>query len=94
MTGNEMNDQQLDEQMTARIRERITEHLQVMDEEGAHVGTVDRLDGDRIKLTRNDTTNTDGQHHYIRLDQVASVDDVTVHLSGKVADIRNTWETE
>ncbi|WP_052352052.1 DUF2171 domain-containing protein [Deinococcus pimensis] len=93
MTGRDMNDQQLDEQMMNQMRQRITEHLQVMDEEGAHVGIVDKLEGDRIKLIKNDT-NSDGQHHYVSLDQVASVDDVAVRLNGRLDDIRKNWQNQ
>ena len=44
---------------------------------GGHVGTVDHVDGDRIKLTRKDSK--DGQHHYELLAYVTDVDD-KVHL--------------
>lgn len=55
------------------------EHLQVKDRNGEHVGTVDHLDGDRVKLTRTDSA--DGQHHYVSLSQVESMDDVAVYLN-------------
>ncbi|HEY0084895.1 MAG TPA: DUF2171 domain-containing protein [Allosphingosinicella sp.] len=42
------------------------------------MGTVDGIDGDRIKLTRKDSP--DGQHHYVGLDSVERVD-AHVHLS-------------
>jgi hypothetical protein len=55
------------------------EHLQVKDVNGEHVGTVDHLDGDQLKLTRTDSA--DGQHHFVPLTQVESMDDVAVYLN-------------
>ncbi|MDU2926289.1 DUF2171 domain-containing protein, partial [Bradyrhizobium sp.] len=33
----------------------IREHMEVIGADGAHVGTVDRVEGNRIKLTRKDS---------------------------------------
>ena len=60
----------------------IREHMEVRDAVGVHVGTVDHLDGDRIKLTRNDSS--DGQHHYVPLSAVSRVD-AHVHLNQTAA---------
>ena len=62
------------------------EHLQVKDKDGEHVGTVDHLDGDQLKLTRDDST--DGQHHYVALSQVESMDNVAVYLNVSRNDIK------
>jgi hypothetical protein len=44
------------------------------------VGTVDHMDGEKyIKLTKSDTT--DGQHHWIPVDWVESVDEQSVYLN-------------
>jgi hypothetical protein len=56
----------------------IRAHMEVRAADGSHVGTVDGVDGDRIKLTRNDSP--DGEHHYVGLDSVERVDE-HVHLS-------------
>lgn len=55
----------------------IQKHMEVRGADGSHVGTVDGLEGDRIKLTRNDSP--DGEHHYVGLDSVERVDE-HVHL--------------
>ena len=34
----------------------IREHMEVIGADGVHVGTVDSVDGDRIKLTRSDSS--------------------------------------
>ena len=64
---------------------QIKEHAEVIGADGTHVGTVDHVDGDRIKLTKNDSPQAeDGQgakHHYISLGLVADVEDGKVRLS-------------
>ena len=59
---------------------QIREHMDVVDSDGQHVGTVDKVEGDRIKLTKNDP-QAQGEHHYISLDTVASVEQNSVRLN-------------
>ena len=67
----------------------IREHMEVLAQDGAHVGTVDHMDGaSRIKLTKNDSA--DGQHHYIPLDWVDHVDQ-HVHLSKDADTVKRDW---
>lgn len=69
--------------------DQIREHMEVRAADGAHVGTVDHMDGSsRIKLTKNDST--DGQHHYIPLDWVDHVDQ-HVHLSKGGDAVKRDW---
>ena len=35
--------------------EDIREHMEVIGADGVHIGTVDRIEGDRIKLIRADS---------------------------------------
>jgi hypothetical protein len=86
MTMNDSDLGQIDDRMMQDLKARITEHLQIKDLNGEHVGTVDHLDGDRIKLTKSDSP--DGQHHYISLSDVRSVDDVAVYLDKAHSDIQ------
>jgi hypothetical protein len=58
---------------------QINEHMEVVGSCGNHVGTVDHLDGDRIKLTRTDSA--DGRHHFLDLSAVADVKDGKVVTS-------------
>ena len=51
--------------------------MAVVGSDGVFVGTVDRVQGDYIKLTQGD--DDDKEHHYIDLPWVAHVDD-KVHL--------------
>lgn len=57
---------------------RIREHMEVTTSTGQHVGTVDEIDNDQIKLTRSDAK--DGMHHYLSFDDVDRVDDNRVYL--------------
>jgi len=58
---------------------QIQEHMEIVGSCGNHVGTVDHMDGNRIKLTKNDSK--DGQHHYLALSSVASVEGGKVKTS-------------
>jgi len=61
----------------------ICEHMEVVDADGQHVGIVDKVEGDRIKLTKKDSL--DDQHLFIDKSQVATVDGNKVTLSRKVS---------
>jgi len=73
----------------------IKEHMEVIGADGVHVGTVDHLDGDRIKLTKADSGegSHEGHHHYISLGLVADVEGDQVRLSAN-ADVAVTFEEE
>ena len=77
---------------------QIQEHMEVIGADGVHVGTVDHVDGDRIKLTKNDSPQgPDGEgakHHYISLGLVAEVEDDKVRLSATGANATTFEETE
>ena len=68
---------------------QIKEHMEVIGADGVHVGTVDHVDGDRIKLTKKDsgadvsegTGAHAGHHHYISGGLVAGVEGDKVRLS-------------
>ena len=67
----------------------IREHMEVIGADGVHVGTVDHVDGNRIKLTKRDSgaqiEGAQGQHeqhhHYVSLGLVAEVEGDKVRLS-------------
>ena len=68
---------------------KIREHMEVVGYDGGHVGTVDHLEGQRIKLAKSDP-DAGGEHHYIHIDVVASVDD-KVHLTRTAAQAKDEW---
>jgi hypothetical protein len=53
---------------------QVREHMEVVGADGAHVGTVDKVRGEHIILTRSDPASA-GAHHAIPLAWIASVDD-------------------
>jgi hypothetical protein len=57
---------------------RIKEHMEVADCNGQHVGTVDEIEDDRIRLTRSDSD--DGNHHFLSLEAVDRIADNRVYL--------------
>lgn len=61
----------------------IRDHMNLIGADGVHVGTVDHVDGDRIKLTKTDSTNR--HHHWISGGLVAEVEGDTVRLSANAA---------
>ena len=77
----------------------IREHMEVIGADGARVGTVDRVDGDRIKLTKLEGLEGQqgrhtGHHHYISLGLVAGVEGDQVRLSATGANAINFEEEE
>jgi len=60
----------------------IREHMKIIGKDGAPVGTVDGVEGDRIKLTKKDNpSGHQGHHHYIDKKLVGSVEGDVVKLS-------------
>ena len=74
---------------------KVKEHAEIIGAAGVHVGTVDRVVGDRIKLTKEDggEGHHKGHHHFISGGLVATVEDGTVRLSAN-ADVAVTFEEE
>ena len=74
---------------------QIKEHAEVIGADGVHIGTVDKVEGDRIKLTKKDSGqgSHEGHHHYIAGGLVASVEADTVRLSAN-ADVAMTFAEE
>ena len=81
--SNEISDR-IAQDLKARL-EQEGEHLQVRDANGEHVGTVDHVEGDQLKLSRSGSP--DGQHHYVPLEQVESMDEVAVYLNVAHSDL-------
>jgi hypothetical protein len=62
--------------------EDIREHMEVIGADGVHLGTVDRVEDDRIKLIRADSgMGHEEHHHYIPRGLVAEVEGDKVRLS-------------
>lgn len=65
----------------------IAEHMEVIGADGVHIGTVDRVEGNRIKLTRKDSGEGShkGHHHYIDKGLVADIEGNRIRLSANAA---------
>ena len=66
--------------MSDDIASKIAEHMEVVGDAGEHVGTVDKVEGNRLKLTKKDDPTGSGEHHYLPLGAVAAVQDGKVRL--------------
>jgi hypothetical protein len=66
---------------------KIREHMEVVGSDGQHVGTVDKVEGNRIKLTKSDPA-AQGQHHYIPLDSVGSVEGNAIRLRQTAQEVK------
>ena len=75
--------------------EDIREHMTVIGADGVSIGTDDRIEGDRIKLTKADSGqgSHEGHHHYIPMGLVADVEGDRVRLSANAA-VAVTFEEE
>lgn len=59
----------------------IKPHMDVIGADGVHLGVVDKVEGDRIKLTRADSGSHGDHHHYLSGGLVAEVEGDKVRLS-------------
>ena len=62
---------------------QVKKHMEVIGADGVHVGTVDAIEGDRIKLTKKDSGqgSHQGHHHYLSTGLIADVEGDKVRLS-------------
>ena len=75
--------------------EDIREHMEVIGADGAHLGTVDRVEGDRIKLIRPDSgIGHEEHHHFIPRGLVAEVEGDRVRLSANADVAADLFEQE
>jgi hypothetical protein len=58
--------------------DRIKEHMEVVGNDGLHVGVIDGVEAGEIKLAGNDSP--DGRQHFLPVGNVEYVDD-RVHLN-------------
>lgn len=73
----------------------VREHMEVIGADGVHIGTIDRIEGNRIKLTKKDSGEGShkGHHHFIDKGLIADVEGDKVRLSAN-ADVAVTMEEE
>jgi hypothetical protein len=73
----------------------IKKHMEVIGADGVHVGTVDKVEGGRIKLTKQDSGEGShrGHHHFVDRSLVADVEGDKVRLSA-IGAVAVTMEQE
>jgi hypothetical protein len=69
--------------------------MEVIGADGVHIGTVDRVEGRRIRLAKADSGegHHKGHHHYVDLSFVADVEGQKVRLSA-IGAVAVTFEEE
>ncbi len=73
---------------------QIREHMDIIGADGVHLGTVDSVEGDRIKLVKADSGSHDDHHHYLSVGLVASVEGNQVRLTASGANAALLEEEE
>jgi hypothetical protein len=68
----------------------IREHMEILASDGVHVGVVDHLEGDRVKVTKSDPVS-EGQHHYFPLDWIERID-AHIHLKPSSSEVLARWK--
>jgi hypothetical protein len=75
--------------------EDIREHMEVIGADGAHIGTVDRVEENRIKLIRADSgVGHEQHHHFLPQGLVAEVEGDKVRLSARGDVVADLFEQE
>lgn len=75
--------------------ENIREHMEVIGADGVHLGTVDKVEENRIKLIRADSgVAHEGHHHYIPRGLVATVEGEQVRLTARADVVADLFEQE
>jgi hypothetical protein len=75
------------------LLDQIEKHHEVVGSDGEHVGSVDKVRGDRIVLTRNDQ-DAGGHHHSIPSIWLKSVDGGRITISKTAAEAKQAWRDE
>jgi hypothetical protein len=75
--------------------ENIREHMEVIGADGVHIGTVDRVEDNRIKLIRADSgLRHEEHHHFIPRGLVAEVEGDKVRLTARGDVVADLFEQE
>lgn len=75
--------------------ENIREHMEVIGADGVHIGTVDRVEENRIKLIRADSgIGHEEHHHFIPRGLVAEVEGDKVRLTARGDVVADLFEQE
>jgi len=90
---NEFSSFRQQRQTKRQMLQSIREHFEVVDESGQHIGTVDKVRGDKVILTKNDP-EAHGVHRSFTCSLLDRVEDNKVYLTGSKDSIRSRLEEE
>jgi hypothetical protein len=90
---NEFSGWRQQKQTKRQMLNAIREHNEVVDQNGEHVGTVDKVHGDKVILTKNDP-EAGGVHRSFSCTLLERVEDGKVYLSGTKDSIRSRLTEE
>ena len=65
--------------------------MEIKGSDGAHIGTVDRVEGDRIKLAKSDP-GSGGTHRYMDVAQVKEIKNGCVVTSKPAQECKSTLQ--
>jgi len=69
----------------------IMENMEVVGSDSQHVGMVDKVEGNWIRLKDNDVAAS-GRNHYITLDTVDSIERDRLRLRHTAQDAMHEWQ--
>jgi len=72
---------------------QIREHMEVVGNDDQHVGTVDKVAGDRVILTKSDP-ESGGAHHSLSCSNIDRVEENRVFLDCSADQARKNWRDE
>jgi hypothetical protein len=72
---------------------QIREHMEVVGNDDQHIGTVDKVAGDRVILTKSDA-DSGGAHHSLSCSNIERVEGDRVILDCSADQARNKWRDE
>ena len=72
---------------------QVREHMEVVGKDDEHVGTVDKVAGDRLILTKSDP-ESGGSHHSLSCSDIDRVEDNKVILDCTADEARHRWRDD
>lgn len=72
--------------------DKVDEHMEVIGSDGAHIGKVDKVRGDRVILAKNDP-EAGGHHHSFPSSWIESVDDKVMIRKSSI-EAKTAWRDE
>lgn len=89
---NEFSSWRENRQQKRQLMREVPDHAEVVGNDGEHVGTVDKIRGERLILTKNDSD--DGHHHSLRCTEIDCIEDGKVKLDISAEQAQQQWRDE